>query len=282
MIRRAETDADFSFCARVKNAVQPREPVTADELRDDPSARLLLVDGAGYAVVKPSSLAGLAFAMPRVLPEARRRGVGSALLASCEDEARTLGLHGLWSRVEGDDPEALAFAMHRGFVEIGREVEQTRVLGDEPPPEPPEGIELVQGTDEHLASIYAVAVEVTPGMALDAEIAAPPYELWLAETRGRVFQVALEAGRVVGYATLAPLAALPDTLEHEMTGVLPSHRRRGIAEALKRAQIDWASRAGYRRLVTYTQVGNVAMRSLNAKLGYEERTGTIALRGPLL
>lgn len=282
MIRRATTDADFAFCARVKNVVQPREPVTAAELRDDPGARLLVVDGAGYAVVKPSSLAGRAFALPRVLPAERRRGVGSALLEACRAEAVALGLDGLWSRVDGDDAESLRFALARGYVEIGREVELTRELGDEPPVEPPPGIEIRVGAEADLPAIHAVAIEVTPDMVLDAEIAAPPYERWVEEMRGRFFHVAAEEGRIVGYATLAPLQALPEALEHELTGVLPSHRRRGIAEALKRAQLAWASRAGYRRLVTWTQVANTPMRALNLKLGYVERPGAIVLRGPPL
>ena len=78
-----------------------------------------------------------------------------------------------------------------------------------------------------------------------------------------------------------PLAALPDTLEHELTGVLRSHRRRGIAEALKREQIRWAAARGYRRLITCTQEGNDAMRSLNLKLGYRERLASLSVKGPL-
>jgi len=95
------------------------------------------------------------------------------------------------------------------------------------------------------------------------------------------FHVALEDDRIVGFATLSPYGLLTDTLEHELTGVLRSHRRRGIGEALKRAQIAWAAAAGYRRLVTGTQTGNKAMRSLNLKLGYRERLDTISVKGPL-
>src|SRR5262249_11654617 len=124
MIRRAETDADFELCARIKNAVQPAEPVTARELQGDPQARLLIHGEAGYAIVKPSSLARCAFTMVRVLPGARRRGVGAALLGAASAEARALGLESLFGRVDGDDAESLAFLLRRGFVEIGWEVEQ--------------------------------------------------------------------------------------------------------------------------------------------------------------
>jgi GNAT superfamily N-acetyltransferase len=281
MIRRAESEADFALCARIKNTVQPGEPVTAEELRDDPGARLLIHGGAGYAVVKESSLAGCAFAMVRVSPEERRRGVGSALLAACSDEARALGKDSLFGRVDGDDRESLAYVERRGFVVISQDVEQIRELGDEAAPEPPPGIALAELRPELLEGVYAVAVEATPDMAIEAAIAAAPYERWLAEMRGRIVVVALEGEQVVGFATLVILAARPDTLEHELTGVLRSHRRRGIAEALKREQIRWAAAAGYRRLVTYTQEGNDAMRSLNLKLGYRERLASLSVKGPL-
>jgi GNAT superfamily N-acetyltransferase len=281
MIRRAQTDTDFALCASIKNAVQPGEPVTAGELREDPRARLFLHGEEGFAVVKESSLAGCAFSMVRVLPAERCRGIGSALLAVCSDEARALGLGALYGRVDGGDGVSLGFVQRRGFVEIGREVEQVRDLGVEEPPVGPPGIVLAELEPRYLAGVYAVAVDATPDMALDAEIEAAPYERWLAEMQGRTIHVALEDGRVVGFATLAPLAALPAVLEHELTGVLRSHRRRGIAEALKRQQLAWAAAAGYRRLVTYTQEGNDAMRALNLKLGYRERLASLTVKGPL-
>ncbi len=66
MIREAVSDEDFALCARIKNVVQPREPVTTAELRDDPGARLLLHAVSGYAVVKESSLVDSAFARERL------------------------------------------------------------------------------------------------------------------------------------------------------------------------------------------------------------------------
>ena len=281
MIRRAETWADFELCARIKNTVEPGRPIAAEEVRDAPGARLLLQGEAGYAIVKESSLAGCAFTMVRVLQEERCQGIGSALLSACSEEALALGKDALYGHVQGDDPESLAFLERRGFVVVSQDVEQIRELGDEPAPEPPEGIELAELRPEHLDGVYAVAVEATPDMAIEASIAAAPYERWLAEMKGRIVVVALEGAHVVGFATLVPRAAQPDTLEHELTGVLRSHRRRGIAEALKREQISWAAAHSYRRLITWTQEGNDAMRSLNLKLGYRERLAELSLKGPL-
>jgi RimJ/RimL family protein N-acetyltransferase len=47
---------------------------------------------------------------------------------------------------------------------------------------------------------------------------------------------------------------------------------------LKRTQLAWAAEHGYRRLVTYTQEGNEAMRAINKKLGYREQPAWILVR----
>jgi GNAT superfamily N-acetyltransferase len=63
--------------------------------------------------------------------------------------------------------------------------------------------------------------------------------------------------------------------------VAAGHRGRGIATALKRRQIAWAARHGYRELVTWTQDGNDAMQAVNRKLGYVGRPAWIRLEAPL-
>jgi len=281
VIRLATSPADFARCAEIKNAVQPSQPVTAEELLADVGATLLLWRDAGYALVRRSPVEGCAFAMVRVLPAERRRGIGSALLSAASEEARGLGLVGLCGLVDGDDFESLGFVRRRGFLEIARQVEQIRVLGAESWPAPPASIELQELRPEDLRGVYAVAVEATHDMAVNVVIAAAPYKRWAEELRGKTVHVALDRGRVVGYAVLAPRAAQPDVLEHEMTGVLRGHRRRGIAEALKRTQLAWAAAAGYRQLVTSTLTDRPAMRRLNLKLGYSERLAAIEVKGPL-
>ena len=114
MIRCAEDVTDLETWAAIKNVVQPAEPVTAGELLDEPGARFLLHGDVGCAVVKRSSLVGCAFAMVRVLPSARREGVGSALLDACSGEGRALGVDALYGRVDGGDEESLRFVRRRG------------------------------------------------------------------------------------------------------------------------------------------------------------------------
>ncbi|HEY7732182.1 MAG TPA: GNAT family N-acetyltransferase, partial [Gaiellaceae bacterium] len=73
----------------------------------------------------------------------------------------------------------------------------------------------------------------------------------------------------------------PRLAEHGITVVAPTHRNRGIATALKQAQIAWAARHGYRELMTFTQDRNDAMQAVNAKLGYDPRPAWIRLEAPV-
>ena len=60
--------------------------------------------------------------------------------------------------------------------------------------------------------------------------------------------------------------------------MLKSRRRRGIATALKRAQIAWAAEHEYREIKTSMVAGNDAMRAVNERLGYKPLPGWIVVR----
>jgi GNAT superfamily N-acetyltransferase len=110
-----------------------------------------------------------------------------------------------------------------------------------------------------------------------------PYATWLREeaTRPEGSFVASEDGEIVGYAGLIEHATGPGVAEHGLTVVRRDRRRRGVARALKLAQLHWASSNGVVELVTWTQKGNEAMQALNASLGYENRSRVLTLQGPL-
>ena len=108
----------------------------------------------------------------------------------------------------------------------------------------------------------------------------PPYEEWLErETRADgPALVALDGDRVVGYARLCQ-TGLPHRLEHGLTAVRRSHRRRGLGSALKQAQIKWAADSGYRELTSEMVEGNAPMRALNERLGYRQLPPVIVVGG---
>jgi mycothiol synthase len=280
MIRVASSDADFALCARIKNELEPNDPVTPEQVRDGKrEGELLLHDGGGYAYVVPSSVVGGAFAMVRVAHGARRRGIGSALLAAAGTHARELGLVTMWGRIRPADEESLAFARNRAYVEIDREVDLVRTLA---PGDGAVAEGIVELRDEHREGAYAVAVECIPDMPLASATAARPFASWVAEElSGPACFIALDANAVVGYAALRAVPSTPARLEHGLTAVLRSHRGRGVATALKQAQIAWAAAKGYRELVTSTHEGNAPMRAVNLKLGYVERASAVVVSGSL-
>ena len=85
------------------------------------------------------------------------------------------------------------------------------------------------------------------------------------------FFIAVETptGRVVGYASL--LLQPPHRRRiawHDMTAVARDWRGRGLAGALKRATIGWAIADGLELLEAGNDTDNLAMRAVNARLGY--------------
>lgn len=84
----------------------------------------------------------------------------------------------------------------------------------------------------------------------------------------RAYFVAFEDQEPVGMSYLAKRGGKTDVLGVGVTGVLPSHRRRGIATALKVESIVYAQSIGAEIIVTDNEENN-PMYLLNKKLGFE-------------
>jgi GNAT superfamily N-acetyltransferase len=185
--------------------------------------------------------------------------------------------------VNAYDERSIAFARAAGLEEVDYQLEQSRAIGIEPPPQPLPGIDIVPVTDALLRAAYdAVGRQGYEDMPLvrDAEMS---LEEWLRveATRPEGSFVALEGDEIVGYAGMWDHANGSATGEHGLTAVRRDRRRRGIATALKRTQLAWAAADGVHELVTWTQRGNEAMQALNRKLGYVDRTRDLTFQGPL-
>ena len=229
-----------------------------------------------------------------VLPEARRAGIGSALLAALSDAARAAGKTGLMTMLSEVHTEGLRFLGARGFVETDR-MRQVRLdlRGLEAAPAvPPQGITLVT-LDERpdlVSEVHDVGVETFPTIptgsgtmdagTLDEFVAR---EVERPEVPRDAFHVALDeaSGEAVGYASLVFAPGSTTEAYHAMTAVRPSYRGRGIATALKQATIAWAIGHGLEALETSNDVNNAPMRAVNAALGYAPMPDLIGLQGPL-
>jgi len=224
-----------------------------------------------------SAIRDAAFLNIWVLPERRRRGVGSALLAALAGvAAREQGATVLRARARAGETAALGFLARHGFSEVTREIESRLDLAGDlsPGPGPPAGVDIVGlaarpdlAPDAHALSIEAFAD--VPGLGGTVAVA---FEEWRRENVDEALTdgsfLALAGGEVVGSVGLTARPGEPDAAEHLLTAVSRPWRRRGVALALKSAQIAWARGAGYRELVTYNDGANAAMLRLNERLGY--------------
>ena len=274
VVRPAETDADLEAWRQVRIAVLPNERAAqVEELRRamTPETLYLLAELAGAlagsGVAGRSDFAGQGFVAPRVLPEMRRHGVGTALLRALAEHVHDLGFDEAGAGT--DDPGSLAFAERFGFREVGREVEQVRAVGDERP-------DLFERVYHELArdALQDFAVD----RPIDVSLEDWKRE-WVTWPEGSF--VALADEQIVGCAGLLRDDDHPDRAENSLTAVRRDWRRRGLASSLKRAVLAWAASNGVREIYTWTQTGNEGMRAVNERLGYVTRTVSVRVRGSL-
>jgi GNAT superfamily N-acetyltransferase len=294
---RAHSDDDLNAMIQVRAAADPHSPrPRLDNLRHNlagnPDLAYFVARvqdepiGCGFVDVSHASAAP---AHALVSPDARRQGVGTALLAGVSEHAHAAGLAELEGPIRADDEDSLAFFERRGFKKAGGEeavILDLREVGDLTA-EPPAGVRIVSRSEapDTVEGMYEVAREAEPDIPGGAPVR--PYEVWRATEIERpslepeLTFIALAGDEVVGYAILDSLRGEP---WHRLTAVKRAWRGRGIATALKRAQIQAAQKKGFDRLVTTNEQRNHPMRSINRALGYrpEPSLSTIVMRGPLL
>lgn len=296
-------DEDVRAVVDLRNTVAPRDlvsPASLESMRTAPG-RLDLVARAGDRIAgvagcspdrwSPGSRA--AYMGTGVLPEFRRQGIGTRLAREMSRHARSLGREWLLAGVWEDDEDGMSFARNRGFEEVARMHMVTLALNDfdeATAAEVPDGVSIERMTDDDAfrRELFEVAKEVeadVPSVS-GAEMTVPSYEDWLrrgfdATALPEHSFVARAGGAIVGYATLEGTVD-PVVAFHAMTGVRRAWRGRGLARALKVAQIRSARTAGLRELSAHNEARNAPMRAVNARLGYQPQPAKIALRGPLL
>jgi GNAT superfamily N-acetyltransferase len=302
-LRRIADDGDLAVLASIVNATTPDEPTSLDLLRWQDRTypggvrSLAIVDGRpvgaatiGRIYMYPPDYDAL-WGTLNVLPEARRRGVGSALLEAVARVARDADKGYLHVPVSEARPDAVAFLEHRGFAEFERQKIVRLDLVDHQAPllDVPDGVALTTLAErpDLVPGIHAVALETfadIPGgdqpMAVGdlAEFRArdvDPLPTW-----GFIVATDAATGDVVGYASLY---ARPDGTTvgwHDMTAVAPAWRGRGLATALKTATIRAAIEHGWTALETGNDVENAPMRAVNARLGYRPLPDAMTMRGP--
>jgi GNAT superfamily N-acetyltransferase len=293
-IRLAADEIEREVSLAIYNEVIPEEAVSMKELREWEAVQIATTDLLAFLDEQPvaSASAGIGHARSdqaqtfvTVLPDMRGQGIGSALYAKISEWAQEQGATQLFARIQEREAESIAFAERRGFEVVIRDGRLILDLtGFDPPPVgAPEGLEIVRWIDrpELARGLHEVTFEANPDVPGSEDWTGEPFEVWERMHRPPLMFAAVANDEVVGFAELFVTEARPGTAVHMMTGVKRDWRNRGIAGALKRAQIAWAKAEGYERMETANEERNEPIRRLNRRLGYREAPGRVVVRGPL-
>ena len=291
-------DRDYPAFVRIRRLAEQRDISVAGAREEDgrwdhsryERVRVVAVDeedapvGYGEIYHEPSRFDPRRyFVRLAVDPRLRRQGIGAILWTTlrAELDERSAKVACLWT----DDGTACRdFIVGRGFVEVVRSYEQVVALTRAPLPlaaaadaVAARGIrvetlsELLarqgEGSLKRVHELYTASRVDQPTLGT---VTARPFEDWRHEVFDELhglpdaYFVARDGERLVGCSAVH--AAGQDVLRILITGVLPEHRRQGIARLLKLRVHAWARANGYREI--HTSTANDAVIALNVALGY--------------
>src|SRR5437763_8008910 len=128
VVRTVETDEDIDTYVDVRNRVHPQTPIPREIVVDDHAGRHRLdliaeLDGEPVGAASADAYGGapngdLAFLSIRVVAEARRRGVGTALHRRASEHARVLGKSRFYVLARDVDADSLGYYHALGYREV--------------------------------------------------------------------------------------------------------------------------------------------------------------------
>jgi GNAT superfamily N-acetyltransferase len=208
------------------------------------------------------------------------RAVDDDAWCAASDAARAIGKTGLEAWTTTRTPEVASWLEGKGYDEVRRYVISELDLSTAPEFGEPR-FEIVTFADRpdlegDLHSLARLAYADQPGRSESVINDWPRWGLHAHRPDG--YFIALEDGRVLGYGYLELEG---ETWSNGFMAVAREARGRGVAGAVKRAQISWAKKQGITTLRTANEVRLESMLDLNRRLGYAPLYEEVVLRGPL-
>lgn len=295
-------DADWEALAELLKAVNPDEETSGAELKEEESQRDARCQQASWlAVGESGTVVGMTgysqnpwIYDPRrfnvsvkVSPDHEGRGIGSALYKCLLNELAPFEPTELHVDVREDKGRGVRFAESRGFIEAMREWEsRLNVPAFDPAPwaearRRPARPGIVIRSYSELADdpdrarkLHALESETFLDIPTTVPLTPVPFETFermVLQSSGFLpegFQIAVEEATGAYVGSTALFRKEGDYLETGLTGVLRSHRRRGIALALKLRAIDYARSVNIREIRTGNATTNQPMLAINQALGF--------------
>jgi GNAT superfamily N-acetyltransferase len=195
--------------------------------------------------------------------------------------AEALGKSGLEVWTTTRSPEVVAFLERHGYEEVRRYVISELAVADapdEPPAFPLTTRAERPDLEPAMYELACIAYADQPGRSATRLSSYESWRGWSIDPHpADACFLALENENLLGYGFLEEGEG---HWTHGFMAVQRGARGRGIAGAIKRAQIAWARTHGVERLRTATETRLASMRSLNDRLGYRPLYSEIVLRGP--
>ena len=308
-----ESDADYEATAEIWTANWPEYPKTAEmyrysaRMRSEKAVfgRLVAEDddgvaGTGYFREESDNIAEGKFLLyAQVRPDRQGSGLGSALFDALVEAAEGHAPKILSSFTREDHGVARAFLERRGFrvsmkeqdSELDLKAWDASRFADVSEKVRAQGIEIApvselaeRGVDWRRKS-WELHGEIIPDVPDDDVLTNEPFEEFDKSFEHPDFIpegyfVALDGDRWVGMSSVWSRRNKPGELYTRLTGVVRSHRRRGIATALKVRAHEFARSVGAEKIVTDNEENN-PMYDLNVQLGFRPTKAWLQFRKEL-
>ena len=308
-----ESDADYEATAAIWTANWPEYPKTGEmyrynaESRDSmsPFGRLVAEDdgsivATGYFREEADSAAtGKFLVYVQVRPERQEQGIGGALFDGILEHLEVHGPEILQSFTREDHEAGIVFLKKRGFrismkeqdSELDLSTFDPATFADAVAKVRESGIEILPASElakrdpNWMRKTWELHGEIIPDVPDDDVLHNEPF----AEFRKSFdhpdfipegYFLALDGVRYVGMSSVWNRGVKKGEVYTRLTGVVRSHRRRGIATALKVSAHEFAKSTGARVITTDNEENN-PMYDLNMQLGFRPTKAWLQFRKEL-
>ena len=305
------SDEDYGVIIDIANAVFPDELDLRELLKHRDNARdqnymlervILEVDGkpvgtSSFGESMWTPIPGKFWIYVQVHPDHQRKGYGKAIydhVVGVLSEKKPTILDS-WTRE--DKTDAISFLTQRGYEQVMRGQNSRLTLAAFDPSGFADVVERVSESGIRIVTLAELRendpewrkklYELDWLLSLDVpEIDEPKkreFEVYCRQTFDKptffpeAFFVALDGDEYVGVSMLELNLADPTKLQTDLTGVVRSHRRRGIATALKVRSLSKAKTTEAQYVDTDNEEKN-PMYTLNVKLGFKPTPGWLHMR----